>query len=86
MVDVPTTDDVKDSASGGAVPGLAAGIGESVGRSVLGSGIGTAIGAVAAGSMLDGGDRDMVATLGVERGVNELMAGSSGSDSSRGRM
>jgi len=86
MVEVPTTDDVTDTAKGGAMPGLAAGIGESVGRSILGPGIGTAAGSILAGSMLSGGNRDMVATLGVERGVNELMAGAGNSGSSRGRM
>lgn len=86
MVDVPTTSDVTDAASGGAVNGLAAGLGQSVGRGTLGPGIGTAAGGILAASMLNGSDRDMVATLSIERATNELLAGamSGGGGSSGG--
>lgn len=86
MVDVPTTDDATDTAMSGLKTGGAAGLGQTIGRSILGPGIGTAAGGVLAGSMFGGSERDMIAALGVERGVNELMAGGGGGGSSRGRM
>lgn len=76
MPSVPTKNSVTGSAKNGGMNGLAAGLGETVGRSVLGPGIGTAAGGILAGSMMSGNDRTLVSTLAVERGVNELFAGS----------
>ena len=86
MVEVPTASDVSDAATGGAKNGIAAGVGQSVGRSVLGPGIGTGAGGIVAAAMLDGNDRDMVATLTMERAINELVTGmnSGGGGSSSG--
>lgn len=71
----------------GAVNGGPLAIGEALGRSVLGRGLGTAIGGIAVASAADGDQRDVMATIAVERGVSELMATPSGSSqTSRGRM
>jgi hypothetical protein len=75
MVDVPTSSDLMDAAMNGGKNGLASGLGQSVGRSVLGPGIGTGVGGITAAAMLDGNDRDIVATLAVESAVRELTAG-----------
>jgi hypothetical protein len=82
MVDVPTTSDLTDAATGGAKNGLASGLGQSLGRSVLGPGLGTAAGGITAAAMLDGQDRMIVSTLAVESAIRELTAGGmSGGDS-----
>lgn len=88
MVDVPTTNDMTNSGMDGLKTGGAAGLGQLVGRSILGRGVGTAAGGVLAGAMLDGRQRETVAALGVERGMNEVFAGASGNQSggNRGRL
>jgi hypothetical protein len=79
MPDVPTKSSLKTSAKNGGVNGLASGIGKTLGRGILGPGIGTAAGGIAAASMLDGNDRDIVATMAVDQAVGELfMSGSGG--------
>lgn len=82
-VDVPTADDAKDSAKTGAVRGGVLGVGELVGRGILGRGLGTAAGGVAAAASMNGNARDTAATIAVERGLTELMAGSGGGGSTR---
>lgn len=82
MVDVPTKDSLVDTAKTGGMSGTAVALGSTVGRSVIGSGIGTAAGGVIAASALDGSQRDVAATIAVERGMTELLAGG-GSGGSR---
>lgn len=82
MPDVPTKSTITTAATNGGMNGLAAGLGQTVGRGVLGPGIGTAAGGILSASMLDGNDRDMVATISVERAMNELFSGATASSSS----
>ena len=84
MPNVPTKSTLKDAATTGGMNGLASGVGRMAGRSVLGPGLGTAVGGVGAAAALDGTDRDMVATIAVDRAVDELFAGASSSGSSGG--
>lgn len=84
MVDVPTKSGLKTAAKNGGMNGLAAGLGKNLGRGVLGPGIGTMAGGVAAASMLDGNDRDIVATLAVDQGIGELLAAGGSSGRSQG--
>lgn len=79
MVSVPTKNSASDAAKSGASAGVPAGLGAAFGRSMLGPGLGTAIGGVAGASMLDGGDRDTMASIAVYDAVNELLAGASAS-------
>jgi hypothetical protein len=73
--DVPTTNDLKNSVTDGAVPGTALALGETVGRGVLGPGLGTALGGVAAASTQSGDDRTTMSVIAFERGMSELFAG-----------
>ena len=84
MPDVPTKSSLKTSAKNGGINGLASGLGRNLGRGVLGPGIGTMAGGITAASMLDGNDRDMVATLAVDRGIDELLSASSGGNRTQG--
>jgi hypothetical protein len=79
MVDVPTTEGVRDAGMTGVINGLAGGVGAALGRGILGPGIGTAAGGVTAAAMLDGNDRDIVATYAVMDGMEELFSGASAS-------
>jgi hypothetical protein len=86
MVQVPTKGSATDAAKTGGINGTATALGETVGRSIIGPGLGTAAGGVLAASAMSGTDRDIMATLAVERGMTELFAGGSSGGSSRGRM
>ena len=89
MVEVPTTDDVKDSGMSGVTGGIPAGAGALVGKSILGPGIGTAAGGIAGASFTNGNTRVRTAETAVILGLAELgggLGGSGGSSDSRGRM
>jgi len=76
--EVPTKDDVKDTAVSGGISGTGLALGETVGRGILGPGLGTAAGGVLAASAMDDG-KDMAAMVAVERGMTELFARAGGS-------
>lgn len=84
MPDVPTKSTLTTAAKNGGMNGLASGLGKTLGRGVLGPGIGTMAGGIAAASMLDGNDRDMVATLAVDQGISELFAAGGGGGRTQG--
>jgi hypothetical protein len=81
MASIPTTDDATDAGMTGLKAGGAASIGQTLGRGILGPGLGTALGGTVAAAAMSGDARDMVATLSVERGMNELFAGGGGGGS-----
>lgn len=83
MPSVPTTGGVKSAAKTGIINGAAGAFAGNIGRGVLGPGVGTGAGYILGASMLEGQDRRVVATLGVDRAVNEIM-GSSVSQTSNG--
>lgn len=73
---VPTKSSLTSAGKSGAIDGTTLAIGEVLGRAVIGPGPGTALGGIAAAATESGTTRDTMATIAVERGMNELFGGS----------
>ncbi len=88
MTDVPTVDDVKNSATGAVKPGAIAGAGYGLGSALLGKSLGRPAGGVVAGAAVGGDEGDMIALFGIAEGVENMISPSqtTTSGSSRGRM
>lgn len=70
---VPTTSSLKSAGKTGLFDGGMLAVGEIGGRAVLGRGTGTAIGGIVAASAESGQTRDTMATIAVERAIQEMV-------------
>lgn len=69
----PGLGDASSAGKTGVMEGGAVGVGEALGRSFLGPGLGTAVGGIAVAAAADGTARDRMATIALERAVNEVL-------------
>lgn len=70
---VPTGSSLKKAGKTGLFDGGTLAVGEIAGRSVLGPGAGTAVGGILAASSESGATRDTMATIAVERAIQEMV-------------